>query len=419
MNTQAGDFYLSNEDADRIAASAGLSASEYDALAKAASLEQQQRNQTAVQRDIDKKMQILANLNAASRGGFASSVETNQTPSFVPSGMSPVSQQAPVSASERFRYANQARSLQQEIQRNLSEAGMIQGPAITGPLTPTPPVGSEQPKLEAPAQPSANAPAPAPEKPQRDPFKEFREIEEKKRDFFGFALSEMKGLPAKYHGEAMKLVKDYWEMTGPKLPPNALLPVQNPLTGDMIQGMAMTPEGKIVEIPGTSQELPKELSPIATKRAEAISYADQSLAQLDSLLGKLKDPKISDNDKIIAGKDFLPAYTRIQSQGPNVLGVDEAKRTGQALETEYGNLLNIFNEKQVIGTDLPRFIKQLESTKSTIQSARKQELETLRRLSPKTASYFDTVDTRERQQQSAPGGVVNYMRSPDRNLISK
>lgn len=272
-------------------------------------------------------------------------------------------------------------------------------------------------KPQATVAPSAPAqPAPAPEKPQYDPFEQFRRVDEMRRGFFGAAVSKLNELPQQYRAKALRAAKDYWEMTGPKLPPNALLPVQNPLTGDMIQGMAMTPEGKIVEIPGTSQELPKELSPIATKRAEAISYADQSLAQLDNLLGKLKDPKISDNDKIIAGKDFLPAYTRIQSQGPNVLGVDEAKRTGQALETEYGNLLNIFNEKQVIGTDLPRFIKQLESTKSTIQSARKQELETLRRLSPKTASYFDTVDTRERQQQSAPGGVVKAVRMPGGSL---
>ena len=314
-----------------------------------------------------------------------------------------------VPAEERLWYAEQAEMLQPSIEKRVQAAGLI--PSVQEqPVAQQVQASSQQPQPtappEAPAQLSANTPAP--EKPKYDPFEQFRRVDEMRRGFFGAAVSKLNELPQQYRAKALRAAKDYWEMTGPKLPPNALLPVQNPLTGDMIQGMAMTPEGKIVEIPGASQELPKELSPIATKRAEAISYADQSLAQLDNLLGKLKDTKISDSDKIIAGKDFLPAYTRIQSQGPNVLGVDEAKRTGQALETEYGDLLNIFNEKQVIGTDLPRFIKQLEFTKSTIQSARKQELETLRRLSPKTASYFDTVDTRVGQQQSAPGGVLIY-----------
>lgn len=404
MNTQAGDFYLSNEDADRIAASAGLSASEYDALAKAASLEQQQRNQEAVQKDIDNKMQILANLNAASRRTYKPAPV-----GFVPMGMTPVEEQVrvPVPASERLGYATKARELQQEIQRNLSEAGMIQGPAITGPLTPTPPVGSEQPKPEAPAQPSANAPVPATEKPQRDPFNEFREIEEKKRDFFGFALSEMKGLPAKYHGEAMKLVKDYWEMTGPKLPPNALLPVQNPLTGDMIQGMAMTPEGKIVELPKTSQETPKELSSVATKRAEEIANADESLSQLDAAISYMSDPKIGRNDKITFGKNFLQRYNIIQSQGPNVLGVDEAKRLGGALESRFLNLSGLINNEQMFGTDLPRFVQQLNDTKMTIQAGRKSSISTLKRISPNTAAYFEGQDSNQ-QQQSAPGGVLIY-----------
>jgi hypothetical protein len=308
MNTQAGDFYLSNEDADRIAASAGLSATEYDALAKAASLEQQQRNQTAVQRDIDKKMQILANLNAASRGGVASSGDTNPPPSFVPSGMSPVSQQAPVSASERFRYANQARSLQQEIQRNLSEAGMIQGPAITGPLTPTPPVGSEKPKPEALAQPSANAPAP--EKPQYDPFAEFNNYEKTRKKFFSIAFKYVSQVPIQYQDEALKLVKEEWDNTGPSLPKSTLLPLKHPATGEILKDQALTADGRIVELPKTSQEVEEDGRSVigyegkAPTQGEAVEFRrktsmiNSGLNDLDELieLGK-KGSSLSPQDR--------------------------------------------------------------------------------------------------------------------------
>lgn len=416
MNTQAGDFYLSNEDADRIAASAGLSASEYDALAKAASMEQQQRNQIAVQHDIDKKMQILANLNAASRGGFSSTSQSSPTPSFVPSGMSPVSQQAPISASERFRYANQARSLQQEIQKTLSEAGMIQGPVITGPLTPTPQTESQQPTpTPAPAAPEA---VPVKEEKKFDPFDQFRQVDELRRGFFGVAMSRLNQLPPQYHAKAIKAAKDYWEMTGPKLPPNALLPVQNPLTGEMIQGMAMSPDGKIVELPKTSQDVPKELSSIATKRAEEISNADESLSQLDTAISYMSDPKISRNDKITFGKNFLQRYNIIQSQGPNVLGVDEAKRLGSALESRFINLSGLINNEQVFGTDLPRFIQQLNDTKMTIQSGRKSALSTLKRLSPNAASYFEGQEQPIQSSQGG-GGVVEFMRAPGSGGIIK
>lgn len=271
MNTQAGDFYLSNEDADRIAASAGLSASEYDALAKAASLEQQQRNQAAVQREIDKKMQILANLNAASRREYK--------PAHM--GMTPVEEQVsvPVPASERLGYATKARELQQEIQRNLSEAGMIQGPSITGPLTPTHPVGSEQPKSEAPAQPPANAPAP--EKPQYDPFAEFNNYEKTRKKFFNIAFKYVSQVPIQYQDEALKLVKEEWDNTGPSLPKSTLLPLKHPVTGEILKDQALTADGRIVEIkaPPADKALTESQSK-ALQFATAMKEADQQVTDL-------------------------------------------------------------------------------------------------------------------------------------------
>jgi hypothetical protein len=262
---------------------------------------------------------------------------------------------------------------------------------------------------EASAQPAANALAPAPEKPQYDPFKQFREIEEKKRDFFGFALSEMKSLPAKYHGEAMKLVKDYWEMTGPKLPPNALMPVQNPLTGELIPGLAMTPDGKMVQLPNTSREIPAELAPIIVKKVEALSNADQSLLQLDSAISYMVDPKASKTQKIAFGQDFLKRFKMVQFQGQNVLGLDEVNRLGGALEARFFNLSGLINNEQMFGTDLPRFVQQLNATKIIILEGRRSALSTLKRLSPDLAGYFEGQGKTSHPSQGG-GGAVNRMR---------
>lgn len=272
-----------------------------------------------------------------------------------------------------------------------------------------------QPVTPAPASPTP-AP-PAPEKPKYDPFSQFREIEDMRRGFFGVAMSTLDQLPAKYHAKAIKAAKDLWDVTGPKFPPNALLPVQNPLTGEMIKGMGMTADGKVVELTKSSNEVPKELSAIATKRAEEISNADESLAQLDTAISYMSDPKISNNDKVTFGKNFLQRFNIIQSQGPNVLGVDEAKRLGGALETRFLNLAGLVNNEQVFGTDLPKFIQQLNDTKMTVQSGRKSSLSTLKRISPNAASYFDGQQQDQPQgQQQASGGTVRAVRLPGGQL---
>ena len=320
-----------------------------------------------------------------------------------------------VPAEERLWYAEQAAMLQPSIEKRVQAAGLMQGPVQQAQAEQVASQSSpEQPQPAA--APSAPAqPAPAPEKPQYDPFEQFRRVDEMRRGFFGAAVSKLNELPQQYRAKALRAAKDYWEMTGPKLPPNALLPVQNPLTGDVIQGMAMTPEGKIVELPKTSQETPKELSSVATKRAEENANADESLSQLDAAISYMSDQKIGRNDKITFGKNFLQRYNIIQSQGPNVLGVDEAKRLGGALESRFLNLSGLINNEQMFGTDLPRFVQQLNDTKMTIQAGRKSSISTLKRISPNTAAYFEGQDSKQ-QQQSAPGGVVKAVRMPGGSL---
>jgi hypothetical protein len=399
MNTQAGDFYLSNEDADRIAASAGLSASEYDALAKAASMEQQQRNQEVVQKDIDNKMQILANLNAASRMAYKPAPI-----GFVPMGMTPVGEQAriPVSASERLDYATKARELQQEIQRNLSEAGMIQGPVITGPLTPTPPTGSEQPTpTPAPAAPEAAPASKEKEKPQYDPFAEFNRTNEIKQKFYDIALAELSQLPVSQRAAGLKLVGEIWNSQGPKIPSNMAVPLIDSSSGKPLEGYALI-GGKVekiekpkVEEDGRSVIGYEGKAPTqgeAIKFREQVSDINSGVSALDELiqLGR-KGSSLSPTDRARAQNlaRMIQGKFRVEIVGPGA--VTENDRN--VLEDVVASPLDIFRL-----SDVPTLLMDMKS----------------RILSAKNEKAFQlglTPTGQKQQQQSAPGGVLIYNQS--------
>lgn len=369
MNAQAGDFYLSNEDADRIAASTGLSASEYDALARAASMEQQQRAQEVVQKDIDNKMQILANLNTAARRVYKPAT----APASVPWGMAPSAGQAniPVPASERLGYATKARELQQEIQKNLSDAGMIQGPVVTGPLTPTPQAGAEQP-----------APAPAPASPepkkeqQPDIFADFKKQEEFRRGYWNFALERINSAPPNVRGQAMQVAQQVYGMIAPKTPENIAVPLIDQLTGKPVEGYALI-GGKVekLEKGGLSPELSViGYSGVAPTKEEAINFRS-ALSEINSGLRDL--------DELITlgrqGSSLSPTQrARAQNLATMIAGKFKQQIVGEGAVTE--NDREIL--KQVVRNPLQIFTlvdipQLLEDMKSRVISSRDERASTL------------------------------------------
>lgn len=104
-------------------------------------------------------------------------------------------------------------------------------------------------KPQATVAPSAPAqPAPAPEKPKYDPFAEFNNYEKTRKKFFSIAFKYVSQVPIQYQDEALKLVKEEWDNTGPSLPKSTLLPLKHPATGEILKDQALTADGRIVEL---------------------------------------------------------------------------------------------------------------------------------------------------------------------------
>jgi len=156
-----------------------------------------------------------------------------------------------VPAAERLWYAEQAAMLQPSIEKRVQAAGLI--PSVQEqPVAQQVQASSQQPQPtaqpEAPAQPSANAPAPAPDKPKYDPFAEFNNYEKTRKKFFSIAFKYVSQVPIQYQDEALKLVKEEWDNTGPSLPKSTLLPLKHPATGEILKDQALTADGRIVEL---------------------------------------------------------------------------------------------------------------------------------------------------------------------------
>jgi hypothetical protein len=136
---------------------------------------------------------------------------------------------------------------------------------------------------------------------------------------------------------------------------------------------------------------------------------------LDQILERLKDPTLSNDQKATEGKAFLNQLNIIRSLGPNVLGVDEYKRLGAPLETNWLNIKGLFNEQQIIGRDIPRFITELEATGRSLRAIKSAGVQKLGKIDPQAASIFS--GTEQQQQQGGQGGQVEFTRGVGGKLI--
>ena len=98
------------------------------------------------------------------------------------------------------------------------------------------------------------------------------------------------------------------------------------------------------------------------------------------------------------------------------LGVDEYKRLGAPLETNWFSVKGLFNEQQFFGRDIPRFIQELEATKMSINSVRNAGLQKLRKIDPQAASLF-TGEEEQQQKPTQPSGPVRIRFSTEGKKI--
>lgn len=156
----------------------------------------------------------------------------------------------------------------------------------------------------------------------------------------------------------------------------------------------------------TAKDLPidvkAEVGALSTKNANKISVANQ----IGSYLEQFRNAK-TDDDKARIGGQMLKVLN--SPEGADAIGVEEAKRLGDALE------YNIFDVKaglgakpgNLVGRDLPGFERQVQATYDAIKGSVDQNRSEVGRLLGRPASQPESART------TAPAGGM------DRKLLAQ
>lgn len=318
----------------------------------------------------------------------------------------------PISDEDRLVYMQKLQGVQQQKEAIAS--------SLKGYLTPEPEKPLPASQLPAP-QPTPAAPQPAqpPQQPAQQPseqmaprgqFDEYSRLSQKRDKFLNLAMRELQKLPLELQNEGAAAIKNIAEQKF-KLPDNVARPIIDPFTGQPLQDYAII-NGKVEKIEKGGQKLSRTMERIAEKSIDSLYKVDEGQAQLDQILERLKDPTLSNDQKATEGKAFLNQLNIIRSLGPNVLGVDEYKRLGAPLETNWLNVKGLFNEQQFIGRDIPRFITELEATGRSLRAIKSAGIQKLGKIDPQAASIFSGGEQQPEQPigsgQVVPGKTYNY-----------
>lgn len=281
---------------------------------------------------------------------------------------------------ERLGYAREASRLQEDIQRRIQEAGLMQGP-----MQPTAhePVAAQQQPIQqptpspAPAAPEAATASKEKEKPQYDPFAEFNRTNEIKQKFYDIALAELSQLPVSQRAAGLKLVGEIWNAQGPKPPQNMAVPLIDAMTGKPLEGFALV-GGKVEKIEkpkveedgrsviGYEGKVPTQTE--AIKFREQVSDINSGVSALDELiqLGR-KGSSLSPTDRARAQNlaRMIQGKFRLEIVGPGAVTENDRK----VLEDVVASPLDIFRL-----SDVPTLLTDM---KSRMLSARDEKARSL------------------------------------------
>ena len=271
-------------------------------------------------------------------------------------------------------------------------------------------VGDGTQKPQATAAPAAPAqPAPAPDKPQYDPFAEFKKQEDFRKGYWDFAMKQISSAPAEIRKDVAKVANDVFGIIAPKPPQNMAVPLIDAMTGKPLEGFALI-GGKVekIEKPKVEDDGRSVIGydGKAPTQGEAVKFrvdaaeTSEGIRALDELIqiGR-KGSSLSPTDRARAQNlaRMIQGRLRPDIVGPGAVSDPDRK----VLEQVISNPLQIFTL-----VDIPSLLEDLKVRVISGQNT-------------KAAILGLKPIGQQQQQQSAPGGVVNYMRSPDRNLISK
>jgi len=165
-----------------------------------------------------------------------------------------------------------------------------------------------------------------------------------------------KGFDPEYEKREIRIAKAKKEGSG-------LLPggVSTGPTGvtyrDPLKQMKYEQEKSQSEFKSLPLESQEQIKTLAGKTATAKSIKNA----IDAALVSLEDPKISDEQKLTAGRALIKTLN--STQGQDAVGAEEAKRLAGFLEYRMGNL---FEPGPFIGRDLKKFNEQVKIQRDTL-----------------------------------------------------
>lgn len=306
---------------------------------------------------------------------------------------------------ERLGYAREAARLQGDIQRRIQEAGLMQGPVQQTQAEQVAPKSSpEQPKSEAPAQPSANATAPSQEQKQPDQFSEFSRFIKQREEARAKAVNYIKSnFSREYWLDGLELAN---KMTDEYFAPprNIAQPIIDQFTGKPLEGYALI-GGKVEKI-----DSQKKQAALTQEQSQSLQFGramESSSKRLSELMGKTGYNPASAIERLPALEMFKGEPRKLYENIVTDFALAYNRKTSGASITprEFEVVEKLFFP--AIG-DTPEVIKAKEQN-------RKREIESLFQAVPEWAR----TSSEQQQQQSAPGGVVEFMRAPGKGGIIK
>lgn len=128
------------------------------------------------------------------------------------------------------------------------------------------------------------------------------------------------------------------------------------------------------------ENLPEENKVAITDLGKQNANKTSIVNQIDATFNTLTDEKLSDDQKIAAGRQLLKTLN--STEGKDAVGAEEAKRLGSFLEFKIGN---ITEPGSFIGRDLDQFNQQVANISDNIKSAIKYNQEEIQKLYGKSS----------------------------------
>lgn len=257
---------------------------------------------------------------------------------------------------------------------------------MSGQAAPAPaaaPVPSAVVAAAPPVAEPAAVPVAEPAAPRQPQLTAYESAVERRRRFMLHAQQQVAGLPLPAAKQLLDEAERMAEYRYP-VPKGVAQPVRD-ASGRVLPGMILI-DGKLEKVDAAK---PSELVTQIGKQALGyLGNVDPMLYQLKEAVTTLKDESVPMNERIATAKTLGKLINSLQVGSPDAVGAEEARSLLFELNENIFNPRGFFTSEQVMGTNLPQFVKKMEGLGKRVQGARNYQWNTLRSVDPEAAGMY-------------------------------